>query len=174
MSNQYLGEIKMFAGNFAPTGWAMCNGQTLSISANAALFALLGTTYGGNGTTTFQLPDMRSRVPIHQGQGNGLSPYVEGQVGGVENVTLTTSNLPSHTHPINCVGSGGNQANPTGAYPAIESTGTSLDYSTAAPTGQMSSNSTVSVGNNIPITNIQPYLTVNFIIALQGIFPARN
>ncbi len=174
MSNPFLGEIRMFAGNFAPQGWAMCNGQTLAITQNTALFSLLGTTYGGNGTTTFVLPDLRGRVPLHMGQGLGLSPYVLGQLGGSENVTLTTNNLPFHTHNINCVGSGGNQASPVGGYPAIESTGTSQNYSNAAPTGQMNANTVAGFGPALPVGIGRPYLTLNFIIAMQGIFPSRN
>jgi microcystin-dependent protein len=165
----------MFCGNFAPAGWALCNGQTLSISQNTALFSLLGTTYGGNGTTTFNLPNMQSRVPIHAGQGTGLSPYVLGQQAGAENVTLLTTQIPAHTHTVNCNTAGGNQASPSGNLPAVESTGTSLDYSNAAANATM--NATMippSGGSNQPHSNIQPYLVVNFIIALQGIFPSRN
>src|SRR5215213_5859350 len=105
MADPYIGEIRMFAGNFAPRGWALCNGQLLSISQNTALFSLLGTMYGGNGQTTFALPDLRGRVPLHFGQGPGLSNYVEGEVGGTETVTLTTGEMPSHNH-----GANGNQA----------------------------------------------------------------
>jgi microcystin-dependent protein len=175
MANQYLGEIRMFAGNFAISGWAMCNGQLLPISQNAALFALLGTTYGGNGTTTFALPDLRSRVPVHIGQGAGLSPYIEGQQGGTENVTLLSNQIPGHSHPVNAIASGGNSASPLNNLPAIESTGTSLDFSSAAAAG-VTMNSTM-IGPNSggqPHSNIQPYLCVNFIIALVGIFPSRN
>ncbi len=137
MSEPFLGEIRMFAGNFAPDGWAMCNGQILPISQNTALFSLLGTFYGGNGTATFALPDLRGRVAIHLGQGPGLSPYNQGQIGGVENVTLLSSQMPVHNHLVNAVGSGGNQASSSqGNLPAIESTGTSLDYSNAAATGR--------------------------------------
>lgn len=175
MSEQYLGEIRMFGFNFAPEGWAMCNGQTLAISQNTALFSLLGTTYGGNGTTTFQLPNLQSRVPIHVGQGLGLSPYVIGQSQGAENVTLITSEIPSHTHALNCNTMGGNAASPQNNYPAVESTGTSLDYNTAPTSGAaMSPTAIGTAGGNLPHANIQPYLCINFCIAMQGIFPSRN
>lgn len=164
----------MVGFNFAPRGWALCNGQLLSIAQNTALFSLLGTTYGGNGQTTFALPDLRSRVPIHFGQGPGLSNYVQGEQTGVESVVLTTAQLPSHTHTVNGVASGGNQASPTGSSPAIESTGTSLDYSNAAPNSPMNAAMISAAGSNQAHTNIQPVLCVNFIIALQGIFPSRN
>src|SRR5579863_2782247 len=110
MSEPFLGEIKMFGGNFAPYGWALCNGQTMSIAQNSALFALLGTSYGGDGITTFGLPDLRSRVPVHAGTGVGLSTYILGEKTGVENVALTYNNMPAHNHLINVVTSGGNQA----------------------------------------------------------------
>jgi microcystin-dependent protein len=174
MSEPFLGEIRMFAGNFAPVGWAMCNGQILPISQNTALFSLLGTFYGGNGTATFALPDLRGRVAIHLGQGPGLSPYNQGQIGGVENVTLLSSQMPVHNHLVNAVGSGGNQPSPSGNLPAIESTGTSLDYSNAAATGQMSPGMIANAGGGQPFPVIQPYLCINFIIALQGIYPSRN
>jgi microcystin-dependent protein len=174
MSTPLLGEIKMFAGNFAPKGWALCNGQILAISQNAALFSILGTFYGGNGTSNFALPNLQSRVPIHQGTGPGLSPYVIGQQAGAENVTLLTTQMPSHTHTVNAVASGGNQASPLSGSLAIESTGTSLDYSNAAPSSPMNPAMIVPNGGSQPHTNIQPYLCVTFIIALVGVFPSRN
>src|ERR1700759_5675957 len=131
MATPILGEIRMFAGNFAPRGYALCNGQLLSIAQNTALFSLLGTTYGGDGRTTFALPNLQSRVPIHMGQGPGLSPYVEGQQGGTEAVTLNITQMPIHNHLVNSVGNGGNQASPVNNLPAVESTGTSLNYSNA-------------------------------------------
>src|SRR5689334_9815739 len=133
MSNPFLGEIRMVPFNFAPKGWALCNGQILAISQNTALFSLLGTTYGGNGVSTFALPDFRGRVPIHAGQGPGLSSYVLGEQTGTESVTLTVPQLPAHNHTVNGVASGGSQASPAGGSPAIESTATSLDYSNGAP-----------------------------------------
>jgi microcystin-dependent protein len=162
----------MFAGNFAIAGWALCNGQLLPISQNTALFSILGTTYGGNGTSNFALPNLQGRVPIHMG--TGLSNYVLGQIAGVENVTLLYNNMPAHTHLVNAVTSGGNQASPSGNYPAVESTGTSLNYSNAAPNATLNAAAVGTAGGSVPFSVVQPYLTVNFIIALQGIFPSRN
>ena len=174
MANPYLGEIRMFAGNFAPANWALCNGQLMSIQQNAALFAILGTTYGGDGIQTFGLPNLQSRVPIHWGQGLGLSQYVIGEMTGTENVTILQSNLPQHTHLLNAVSGGGNQAGPGNNYLAVESTGTSLNYSNSSPNATMNPNTVGLTGQNIPINNIQPVLAVTFIIALSGIFPSRN
>jgi microcystin-dependent protein len=173
MSEPYLGEIRMFGFNFAPTGWAFCNGQTLSISQNTALFSLLGTFYGGNGTTTFNLPNLQSRVPIHQGTGTGLSTYAIGQSEGSETTSVLIGNMPNHTHLVQCNTGGGNQASPAGGFPAVESTGTSLDYSNAAG-GTMNSAMVEAVGSGTPINILQPYLCVNFCIAMEGIFPSRN
>lgn len=194
----FLGEIKFFAGNFAPRGWALCNGQLLAISQFSALFSILGTTYGGDGRTTFALPDMRGRVPIHAGSGPGLSPYRLGQKSGVEMVTLTVAQIPSHTHTaaladasvnvtatLRASSSGGTTNVPTGATLADD--GSDRIYSSMAPdvdmhpdhvtvTGALASPS-VSVGatgGNQPFTNVQPYVTVNCIIAMQGIYPSRN
>jgi microcystin-dependent protein len=174
MAEQYLGEIRMFAGNFAISGWALCNGQLLSISQNQALFAILGTTYGGDGVNNFALPDLQGRVPIHMGQGAGLSPYVLGEETGVETVTLTASQMPVHTHLVQCNTGGGNQASPSGGLPAVESTGTSLDYSTVAGNATMNPAMNQNAGGDQPHTNIQPVLCVNFLIALEGIFPSRG
>ena len=173
MADPYLGEIRMFGFNFPPEGWALCNGQLLSISQNTALFALLGTYYGGNGTTTFALPNLQSCVPIHQGQGPGLSPYVIGQIGGAENITLTQGQMPEHTHLVQCSSAGGNLASPVNAYPAVESSGTSLDYSNTAGSA-MNGGMNTTAGSTQPHPNIQPYVVVSFCIALQGIFPSRN
>ena len=173
MADPYLGEIRMFAGNFAINGWAECNGQTMSISQNTALFSILGTTYGGNGTLTFALPDFRSRVPTHVGQGVGLSPYVLGEQTGVESVTLLATQMPTHNHAVACNSGGGNQASPVSGYPAVESTGPSLDYNSAT-NGTMSPTMIGNAGGSQPHTNIQPVLCVTFLIALEGIFPSRN
>ncbi len=164
----------MVGFTFAPSGWAMCNGQLLPINQNQALFALLGTTYGGNGVTTFALPDLRGRVAIHLGAGPGLSDYVQGQTGGVEATALTLNNLPNHNHPLNCIPAGGNQASPANASPAIESTGTSMNYAAGSPSAQMNPAAIGPAGGGQPVSLLQPYLCVNFIIALQGIFPSRN
>ena len=172
MSNPFLGEIRMFAGNFAPKGWALCNGQLMSIAQNTALFSILGTTYGGNGQTTFGLPNMQSRAPIHAGQGTGLSNYVLGEMIGVENVGLTINNLPTHTHSLLGSSGGGTQASPSGGVPAVKSTGTSMNYAGSANVTMGGAIGTT--GGNLPISIIQPVLCVNFIIALQGIFPSRS
>lgn len=164
----------MVGFNFAPKGWALCNGQLLAISQNTALFSPLGTYYGGNGTSNFALPNLQSRVPIHAGQGAGLSSYVLGEQTGTESVTLLTAQIPAHNHIVNGVASGGNQAGPGGGSPAMESTGTSLDYSNAPPNSAMNAAMVSNTGGNQPHANIQPVLCVNFIIALQGIFPSRN
>ncbi|HXR06516.1 MAG TPA: tail fiber protein [Candidatus Acidoferrum sp.] len=174
MSEPFLGEIRMVGFNFAPMGWALCNGQLLAISQNAALFDLLGTQFGGNGTTTFGLPNMQSRVPVHQGQGAGLSPYVMGEQIGSETVALTSTQMPGHSHLISCYTGGGNQAGPSGNLPAVESTGTSLDYTNAAANGTMNGAMVGITGSGQAHANIQPVLCVNFIIALTGIFPARS
>ncbi|MGA8213804.1 MAG: tail fiber protein [Candidatus Sulfotelmatobacter sp.] len=171
MASQFLGEIRMFAGNFAPQGWAMCNGQLLSISQNTALFALLGTTYGGDGTTTFALPNLQSRIPIHQGQGVGLSPYVIGQLSGTENVTLLTSQLPQHTHAANADSGSGGVSNPANTYWASSANTKQYAPSTNAA---MAPSAMSQTGGSQPHTNIMPYLAVSFIIALEGIFPSRN
>lgn len=176
----YIGEIYMAGFNFPPRGTASCSGQLLSISQNTALFSLLGTTYGGNGTTNFQLPDLRGRVPMCQGQGNGLTPRTLGEVGGVENVTLTTNQMPAHTHAITVHPQGinvaGDTADPTGNFPA--NTG-ALDREYKTPgsatvnMGASAANITPT-GGNLPHDNMQPYLVLNFYIILNGVFPSRN
>ena len=171
--NPYLGEIRIFAFNFAPKGWAMCNGQLLAISSNTALFSLLGTYYGGNGQTTFALPDLRGRVPIHQGQGQGLSPYSVGQNGGTESVTLTTQQMPQHNHMANVVsGPQATAPRPSNAHPGNATSGSV--YSTANPDSTFNQGFVSSQGGSQPHNNVQPYLTVTFCIATQGIYPPRN
>lgn len=170
MSDPFLGELRLLPYNFAPRGWALCQGQVMSIAQNSALFALLGTTYGGNGETTFQLPDLRGRVPISSGQGPGLSPYSIGQTGGVESVTLTTPEIPAHTHAVNA-SSSATSKNPSGAEPGF--TGGGSSYGTANDL-TMSSSMIGATGGSQPHTNVQPYLTLNWCIALEGIFPSRN
>jgi|SRR5579875_3640761 len=172
--NPYLGEIRIFSGNFAPKGWAMCNGQLLSIQSNAALFALLGTYYGGNGTSTFALPDLRSRLPVHQGQGQGLSPYNVGQNGGNESMTLNSQQLPRHNHNVATNGGPGNSPHPPNNLLA-SSTVANDNFYTNSSDGSMLNPSTMSFnGNSLPHNNLQPYLCMTFIIATQGIFPPRN
>lgn len=189
-SEPFLAEIIMFGGNFAPRGWAFCNGQLLSISSNTALFSILGTTYGGDGRTTFGLPDLRGRVAIHPGTGPGLSTVVLGQKGGVENVTLTAAQMPSHSHDIghghgvgavmNASSANGDVKTPAGNVLAVAK---GKDYSTAAPDVQMHPSafsvvnhvgSSAASGGGGAHTNRQPFQGINHIIALQGIFPSRN
>lgn len=187
MSDQYLGEIRMTGFNFAPVGWALCNGQTLSISANNALFALLGVTYGGNGTTSFNLPNLQCRVPIHQGSAPGLSPSVIGEIGGAESVTLLTTNLPMHNHMIatpvsNLAATASTPVNgymaldTAAATPPIERTTIAVkSYATGSVTGQTAAPYPSAVaGGNLPVDISPPYLVINFIIALTGIFPSRS
>jgi microcystin-dependent protein len=175
---QYIGQILMVAFNFAPVGWALCNGQLLPIAQNTALFSLLGTTYGGDGVRTFGLPNLQSRVPVHQGQGTGLSPYVMGQIGGAESAMLTISNLPAHNHPANCSNTPGPNSNPTGNYWSEVNDGAkdpalSPSYATSV-TGQMGPQAIGLTGGNQPVPVLPPYQVVNFIIALQGVFPSRS
>lgn len=180
MSDQYVGEIRMVGFNFAPNGWALCNGQLLPISQNQALFSLLGTYYGGNGVQTFALPNLQSRVPIHQGTGLGLSTYEIGEIGGSENVTLLSAQMPQHSHLVGVSNLAGSVADPTNAILAQGNSGTGrspvpvTDYVSTAATGSLSPATISMTGGNQPHSNIQPYLCINFIIALQGIFPSRQ
>ncbi len=171
----YIGQIIMFAGNFAPTNWAFCNGQLLPIAQNTALFSIIGTTYGGNGTTNFALPDLQGRVALHAGNGAGLTPYVLGEQGGVENVALTITEIPAHNHLLSGNSNSGDQSSPINSFPAsiTDSTrGSYIGYS-ATSNGTMAAAAISATGGNLPHTNIQPFLAVNFIICLQGIFPSR-
>lgn len=169
----FIGMIILFPYNFAPRGWAFCNGQILSIAQNTALFSLLGTTYGGNGQTTFALPDLRGRVAISEGQGPGLSPKSLGEVGGQENVTLIQTQIPAHTHTLNASSVAGNQSSPTGNV--LGNTGNfDNEYFAGAPSTTMHAESIGATGGNQPHNNMPPYLVLNYCIALQGIFPARN
>jgi microcystin-dependent protein len=178
----FIGAIAMFAGNFAPRGWAFCQGQLLSISQNTALFSILGTTYGGNGQTTFALPNLQSRVAIGAGQGPGLSNYDLGQTGGSETVTLSTSQMAAHTHvlslALNVKNYAGNSRTPVGNVLANEAGGVVAPFSTASPDGTMAagalSGTATSAGSSLPVQIIQPYLTINYIIAMEGIYPSRN
>ena len=172
MSDPFLGEIRLFPYNFAPRGWAFCNGQILSIAQNTALFALIGTTYGGDGRVTFALPDLRGRVALSSGQGPGLSDYILGQQAGDEAVTLTASQLPVHNHAVAANNNQGGGARPQGRVPGRFSTGTG--YATASNGAQMSPETITPTGGSQPHTNVQPYLALNYCIALEGIFPSRN
>ncbi len=172
MSMPYVGEIRMFAANFAPQGWALCNGQLLSISQNQVLFALIGTTYGGDGQNTYALPNLQGRLPVHQGTNpsNGTT-YILGQSAGEEQVQLTLNQIPSHSHTPQAQSGVGNQQSPSGGFWASSS----LDqYSAVAPNGSMSAAAVLPAGGNQAHNNIMPYLAVNFIISLFGIFPSQN
>jgi microcystin-dependent protein len=169
----FIGEIIIFAGNFAPRNWAFCEGQLLAISSHQSLFSILGTTYGGDGRTTFGLPDLRGRVAIQQGQGPGLSNHALGAKGGVENVTLQTSQIPSHNHTINAVIAAGNQNSPTDHLLA-DSSAFDKEYSDANPDTTMKSSMVGNTGGSQSHTNMQPYLAINYIIALEGVYPSRN
>ena len=168
-----IGEVKMFAGNFAPRGWAMCNGQLLQISQNSALFSILGTTYGGDGRTTFALPDLRGRVAVHAGSGTGLIRKQLGQQGGAENVNISVRNLPSHTHAIKAVAEVGDEGLPNGNLLASNSSA-NRSYSTLSSNATMNKSMVENTGGNLPVNNMQPYLTINYIICLEGIYPSRN
>ncbi|WP_255069273.1 phage tail protein [Lacihabitans sp. LS3-19] len=170
-----IAEIKLFGGNFAPRGWAYCDGALLPISQYSALFSILGTMYGGDGRTTFALPDLRGRVPVGPRQGPGLSDYQEGQRGGTETNSLTTSNLPAHTHSMNASNDTASVGSPaSNSLGTAARGGTVLPYAPGAANQVAMGSTTGSVGGNIPVNNMQPYLALNYIIALVGIFPSRN
>jgi microcystin-dependent protein len=165
----FVGELRLFGGNFAPEGWMTCAGQLLPISEYEVLFTLLGTTYGGDGESTFQLPDLRGRVPLHTG--GGFSP---GQSGGSESVTLTQQTMAAHTHVPNATANAASQSGPNGNVPAaLTGGGTTSAYGTAAPLHAIDPSSVTSAGGGQPHPNIQPYLCITFIIALYGIFPSQ-
>jgi len=182
MSNPFIGEIVMFGGNFAPRSWAFCDGQLLPISQNQALFSILGTTYGGDGRTTFGLPDLRSRVPIGEGTGPGLTPRTLGAKGGAENVILSTNQIPAHNHvatsTANAVTPAGNSNDAAGNFWADDAGVSSGTYHTGPATGTMNSDAVQTEiqneGGGQSHTNVQPFLGMNFIIAIQGVFPSRN
>lgn len=173
LNDNYLGEIKLFGGNFAPLGWAPCDGRLLSIAENDALYALIGTTYGGDGQTTFGLPDLRGRVPMHQGTLPGGSTYVIGQMAGVESVTLISGQLPSHTHPFAASSVAGTTNDPTNGFLAAAATFQPYSNGTT-PDTNLSPNAIGMAGGNQPHDNTVPFQAVQFIIALQGIFPSQN
>jgi len=171
VAQPYVGEIRMFGGNFAPAGWAMCNGQLLAISENETLFQLIGTTYGGDGQSTFGVPNLQSRTPVHMGTLQGTT-FVIGQAGGVEDVTLATQQIPVHTHSLVGTTSIAAATGPGGNVLA-QSSVARMYFADAVDT-PMASNSVGPAGGSQPHTNIQPYLTVTFIISLFGIYPSRN
>ena len=169
MSDQFLAEIRIFPFNFAPTGWAFCNGQLMPISQNTALFALLGTVYGGDGKSTFALPDLVGNAPMQPGQGQGLSLRDLGEMSGVESITLLVSEIPVHTHGLQGSFDDANNTNPANRY---YGRGNPV-YAAPAALGTMAFQSLAPAGGGLPHNNMQPYLTLNFCIALQGIFPPR-
>jgi microcystin-dependent protein len=169
MSDPFVAEIRIFAFNFAPKGWAFCAGQLLPLSQNTALFSLLGTTYGGDGKSTFALPDLQGNAPMQPGQGQGLSLRDLGEMSGVENITLLQSEIPLHSHTLTSTNEDGNNTSPTGRYTGR---GNAL-YVAPASIGQMAFQAVGITGGSLPHNNMQPYLTLNFCIALQGVFPQR-
>lgn len=176
MSEPFLGEIRMFGGNFAPRGWALCNGQLLSIAQNSALFSLLGTTYGGDGVTTFALPNLQGRFPMHWGTGPGLTPRTIGEQAGTENVTLISTQMPTHTHLASANSGDGNSTSPQGNVWATAVDANSQQVSAFGTTANtvMNPQAIGTSGGNQPHNNMQPYLCVTFLIALQGIYPSRS
>jgi microcystin-dependent protein len=179
MSEPFVGEIEIYAFNFAPKGWAFCQGQLLAISQNTALFSLLGTQYGGDGKSTFGLPNLQGKIPNHFGQGPGLSLYTQGQTGGEATVTLLASQMPAHNHTVNASSSSGHINNPTAAT-VLGAVGGGIGKSGKAYTASTASNVNMgtSASNNAgggqPHNNMAPYVALNYCIALQGVFPARN
>ncbi|WP_149202377.1 phage tail protein [Actinotalea subterranea] len=174
MADPFVGEIRMGAWTFAPTGWAFCDGQLMPISQNTALFVLLGTSYGGDGITTFALPDLRGASPVHAGQGPGLSPYGLGERGGVEEVTLLESQIPAHDHGVRA-GTRGTTGNPSAAVWAQAQQGRSREqlYSTGPVSGAMAPGAIAPAGGSVPHNNRPPSLSLTFVIALVGVFPPR-
>jgi microcystin-dependent protein len=174
MSDPFVAEIRIFAGNFAPTGWAFCQGQLLPLSQNTALFSLLGTLYGGDGKSNFALPDLQGRAPMNQGQGQGLSQRFIGEEDGAESVTLLPTEMPVHTHTLRASTGGASQLSPSGGVwsSAVGRTPPPL-YSTTQNTS-MGPNALNVAGGGLPHNNMHPYLVLNFIIALQGVFPPRS
>lgn len=174
MSDPFIGQITMFAGNFAPRNWAFCDGQLLAIAQNSALFSLLGTTYGGDGRTTFGLPDLRGRFAMHAGSGPGLTTRAQGLKAGSETHTISASQLPQHNHTVSppAASGEGQTTQPTGNYPAAGEEPTK-PYTDAADTAQAAF-VTSNAGSSLPVDHMNPFVTVRFIIALAGIFPSRN
>jgi microcystin-dependent protein len=172
MSTPFVGEIRIAGFNFAPVGWELCNGQVMSISQFETLFQLIGTTYGGDGQSTFALPDLRGRFPVHQGQGFGLSSRIMGEQDGVETVTLTPSQLPIHSHTAICSAGGGNTASPVNAFWCTDPQGNTAAYNEAGGSS-MAAGALSPVGSGQSHDNRQPYQCVNYIISLFGVFPSQ-
>ncbi|MEL6177957.1 MAG: tail fiber protein [Myxococcota bacterium] len=169
MSEPFIAEVRIFAGNFAPRGWAFCNGQLLPISQNTALFSLVGTTYGGDGRSDFALPDLRGRAPMHAGQGSGLTSRRLGAQGGVTDVTLTEAQLPNHSHTVSA-----SSTSSTSRDPSRRVLGQAPVYKASDTVAPMANGSLASTGDSQAHTNMQPYLGLNFIIALVGLYPSRS
>ena len=174
MSEPFIAEIRMCAFEFAPRGWAACSGQVISINQNQALFSLLGTTYGGNGTTTFALPDLRGRTPVHHGQGPGLPSVNLGERGGAEAVALTQSQMPAHGHAVRASSDLAAAVSPAGAVTGAKPRGGADIYAPAGSLTPLAAGTVGNVGGSQPHPNTQPSLVVNFVIAMTGIFPSRN
>ncbi len=174
MSQPFVGEIRLFAGNFAPVGWAFCNGSLLSIAQNEVLFDLIGTTFGGDGENTFALPDMRGRVPVHQGQGAGLSFRQLGEQGGVENVTLTSAQMPSHGHVLNATTTAASAGTAMAGSLTGTAAGTAFYGSTPGSGTSLAPQALTSSGGSQPHDNMAPFVGLNFIISLLGIFPSQG
>lgn len=174
MAQPYIGEIRMFGGTFAPNGWSFCNGASMSIAQNDALYNLIGTTYGGDGINTFNLPNLQGRLPIHQGQGAGLQNYPIGQQGGAETVTLTAAQLPQHSHTALGSATGAPATNPAAATWGNNGLQNNSFGPGTSANNQMSPQSiSMNTGNNQPHDNLQPYLVISFIIALNGVYPSQ-
>lgn len=172
MSQPYYGEIRLFAGNFAPSGWAFCQGQLVAIADNETVFQLIGTTFGGDGQSTFGLPDLRGRLPVHQGSGPGLSTRTIGETGGAETVSLNASRLPPHAHtPVASSAPANAAAGPAGSVLAATAINV---YGTSEPTVPMSAQAITAVGGGQPHENMAPFLVLNYIIALTGVYPSQG
>ena len=174
MADPFVAEIRIFPFNFAPKGWAMCNGQLMPISQNTALFSLLGTTYGGDGKSTFALPNLQGNAPMHPGQGQGLSLHDLGEQGGSQTVTLLQSEIPAHTHRMRCLEGDADLGDPGNhTWGATASAANPYALATSTPINPMSFLALAPTGGSLPHNNMQPYLTLNFCIAMQGVFPPR-
>jgi len=174
MANPFVAEIRIFPFNFAPKGWAFCDGQILPISQNTALFSLLGTTYGGDGKSNFALPNLQGSTPMGQGQGPGLSLRDLGETGGEAQVSLLVSEIPAHTHTAKCSSGMGDQYGPAGNYWATDAGGNNEYASSASANSEMATGAVGIGGGSLPHNNLQPFLVLNFCIALQGVFPPRT
>jgi microcystin-dependent protein len=174
MAQPYVGEIRMFAGNFAPNGWMFCEGAPLPISENDVLFQLIGTTYGGDGEETFNLPNLASRVPIHMGTGPDGTTYQIGEMAGTEQESLSTQQIPNHTHPLTATGQQADQNSPTNNVLAASTGVTIFPYGTDEPTSFLNAASIGGAGGSQPHENTQPFLCINFIISLFGVFPSQT